>query len=246
MSVLIAAYRLAQDLIVPERLVTRRFMRAAGRHAPADGAVGVDIGAGTGPYRKSLNALLGNDRPLLNLDIVHRDTTDLVADAGCLPLVSGCAASVSLFHVLQHVADPAVVLGEVARIGTAGALLIVDFPFMTCEGRSTDLRRWTLTGMKADVGRAGFEILDAAPVGGFFFLLTSTMADLPGRLLIRHAKGWQAGRGPMASLMLLLAFALALPFHVVGFLALALDRLLPASAYYAGGLVLARKKVGPE
>jgi hypothetical protein len=148
--------------------------------------------------------------------------------------------------VLQHVADPAVVLGEAARIGAAGALLIVDFPFMTCEGRSTDLRRWTLTGMKADISRAGFEVIDAASVGGFFFLLTSTMADLPGRLLIRHAKGWQAGRGPLASLMLLLAFVLALPFHLLGFLALALDRFLPVSAYYAGGLVLARKKAGPE
>lgn len=241
MSVLVAAYRLAQDLLVPERIVTRRFIRAAVRYASAGGAVGVDIGAGTGPYRAALAALQGG-RPVLNLDIVHRDTTDLVADAGKLPLADNSAGSVSLFHLLQHVVDPAAVLGEAARIGAEEALLIIDFPFMTCQGRSTDLRRWTLDGMKMEVERAGFEILVASSVGGFFFLLTSTLADLPGRLLVRHAKGWQAGRGPIASGLLLLAFMLALPFHLLGFPALGLDRLLPFSPYYAGGLVLARRK----
>ncbi|WP_445682325.1 class I SAM-dependent methyltransferase [Radicibacter daui] len=244
MSLLVAAYRLAQDVLIPERFSVRRFLRAAvSVRRTTSPAMGIDVGAGTGPYRRELTALAGG-APVLNLDIVHRDTTDLVADAAALPLAGGSAGLISLFHVLQHVIKPADVLGEAARVALPEGLLIVDFPFMTCEGRSSDLRRWTMAGMQGEVEQAGFEVVEATRLGGFFFLLTSTLSDLPGRLLVRHARGWQAGRGPMASAALLLAFALAVPFHLLGFLALGLDHLLPASPYYAGGLVLARKKAG--
>jgi SAM-dependent methyltransferase len=239
-ALLVASYRRLLSLIVPEQFLIRRFIARQLAAAVLPQPVVLDVGAGTGPYRSALVAATAAAK-LWNLDLVQRDVTDLVADAEGLPISNNSIGLVSLFHVVQHLPRPDTALREAARVCAPGGLLMVDFPFMTCEGRSSDLRRWSMAGMALELSQAGFEVVSVRRVGGFLFLLSSTLADMPGRLLIRHQRGWQAGRGPFASFSLLAAFVLALPFHLLGFVALCADGLLPAGPYYTGGLILARK-----
>lgn len=239
---LVQAYRRLQNIVLPERALVRSFIA---RHLRADGApavrLGFDLGAGTAPFIPDLERSWPGLR-MVAVDAVADDRAELVADASFLPLADGVADLVTAFHLFQHVPDTRRALAEAGRVLKPDGLLLISFPFMCGSGRSRDLWRWTRAGMETELRRAGFTVVASECRGGPLLLLTSLVADMPGRLLVAHRRGWRSGRGVGDASRLALAFALALPFHLLGFGAAALDRLLSRDpALYVGGTVLARR-----
>jgi SAM-dependent methyltransferase len=238
MGRLVSVYRRAQDLLVPERVLMRRFIARHLAGGAASAGWCIDLGAGTAPFAGALRAA---GFRCLAVDILCDDCTDVAADAAALPFATGSAALVSAFQVLAHLPDPARALAEARRVLRPGGYLLISYPFLCPQGRSRDLWRWTLAGMEAELAAAGFATVAHEPQGGVASAVLALAAMVPGRLLIAHRRGWRAGRGARDAAVVALAFALALPLHLLGFAALAFDRLTGPPAYYIGGMILARK-----
>jgi len=236
---LVAGYRRVQDLALPERLMVRGFIA---RHLAATARPGgtcLDVGAGTAPFAAALAAAVPGLRHLA-VDRFPGDRTDLAADAAALPFADATISIVCLFQVLSHLPEPDAALREARRVLAPGACLLISYPLLCPEGRSRDLWRWTRPGMDRLLQRAGFRVAAHETMGGAASFATGLLALVPGRLLIAHRRGWQAGRSRGDALRVALAFALALPFHLLGFPALAIDRLgRRPPAFYIGGMVLA-------
>lgn len=237
----VAGYRRAQDLLLPERFVVRRFIARHLATAAPPAGFGIDVGAGTAPFAPAIAEALPGLRQVA-LDRFPGDRTDLAADAAALPFADGGASLLCFFHVLSHLPDPAPALAEARRVLAPGGCLLVTYPTLAPEGRSRDLWRWTRPGMDRLLARAGFEVLVHDTIGGGVSAALGLLAMAPGRLLIAHRHGWRSGRRAGDAVRVALAFLLALPFHLLGFAALAIDRLAqPPAAFYVGGIVLARR-----
>ena len=237
---LVESYRTALNLVAPERWLTRRFIRRhlAARLSPSGACI--DLGGGNAPFRPVLSAVRPAARHIV-VDRVAGDCTDVAADAHRLPFASGRADVVAMFQVVQFFDHPAAALAECRRVLHSDGLLLMTYPFMTSEGRSHDLRRWSTRGMEIELKAAGFEPVAHETLGGPCFFVTATLSGLPGRLLIAHRQGWRTGRSAADAFRLGLAFGLSLPFHFLGFPASWLDRAVRRPAHYLGGIVLARK-----
>ncbi|MGI8412585.1 MAG: methyltransferase domain-containing protein [Solirubrobacteraceae bacterium] len=112
-----------------ERRSILAFVREVADSLPP-GAVVVDIGAGDAPYRE----LFGHCK-YLTVDwgeSVHElaSEVDLIAAADDLPFEDAFADAVLLTQVLEHVPDPAAVLGEVARALRPGGGAFLTVPFV--------------------------------------------------------------------------------------------------------------------
>lgn len=237
---LVAGYRLAQDMVLPERLMLRRFIARHLAAAAPPAGICLDVGAGTAPFAAALEAAAPGLRHVA-LDRYPGDRTDVAADAAALPLADATVSLVCLLQVLSHLPDPDAALREARRVLAPGGCLLVSYPMLCPEGRSRDLWRWTRPGMDRLLVRAGFRVLAHETMGGAASFAVGLLAMVPGRLLIAHRHGWQTGRGGGDAMRAALAFLLALPFHLLGFPALALDRLLDRqAAFYVGGVALAR------
>lgn len=234
-------YRRALDVLLPERWLVRRFIAChLPALAPTEGLC-LDLGGGHAPFAASL-AMALPAMPRVVVDLVPGSRTSVIGDAHRLPFPAGRAGFVAMFQVIQHLEHPPAVLAECGRILGPGGLLLISYPFLTCEGRSRDLRRWTIPGIETELRAAGFQPVVHEALGGPCFLVTALIAHAPGRFLILHRQGWRTGRSPGDALRLALAFAAALPFHLLGFAALLLDRAIRRPAHYSGGIVLARRR----
>ena len=84
----------------------------------------VDVGCGPGQYLKRI----ASDRPglrALGLDLSPGMRPHAVADAQQLPLADGVAGAVLAMHMLYHVPDIDLAIGEIARILRPGGAAIV-------------------------------------------------------------------------------------------------------------------------
>jgi SAM-dependent methyltransferase len=239
MTAAVRLYRRLLNWIQPEYRMVGEFIQLA--LAPVASPLPLlDVGGGRAPYAAALRRALP-DTPQFVVDLYPGDAVGVVADAGRLPIDDGKAGAVVMFQVLQHVEQPAAVLAEIRRVLAADGHLLITYPSIHPQGRSRDLWRWTRAGIETLVASAGFSVVAHRSFGGMFFLATSMMAALPGRLLIRHARRWRSGRNVGDHLRIGLAFACASPWHALGHLALLLDGLVPVEGYQAGGLLLARR-----
>jgi 2-polyprenyl-6-hydroxyphenyl methylase/3-demethylubiquinone-9 3-methyltransferase len=99
--------------------------------APRPGAVLVDLGCGGGLLAPWLAGRgyrhVGIDPVGASLRVARgHGVTPLAGDAYRVPLASGCADVVVAGELLEHVADPARVIGEAARLLRPGGLLVGD------------------------------------------------------------------------------------------------------------------------
>lgn len=241
---LASVYRKVLDLCLVERWLVRRFIRdhLAPRLRVPRGRPGMvlDAGAGTAPFATVVAAAVPGVRQIF-LDLGPRDRTTLVADCHRLPVADGALAAILSFQVIQSLDDPAVFIREVARSLAPGGLFLLTYPFLGAEMRGRDHWRYSESGMDRLLAQGGLEVLVHRRQGGLALTLTELLAWLPPRLLIRHDQPWQSGRRPTDVVRLAAALLLGLPFHALGFAAVALDRLFGRQPWYIGGIVLAGK-----
>jgi SAM-dependent methyltransferase len=155
--------------------------RAVGSAAAtlAEGTRVLDAGAGRAPYRLLFShcEYVTQDWPQ-SLHAAAR-SADIVADLRDLPVADASFGFVLCTEVLEHVADPARVLGELRRVLRVGGRLLVTVPFVgELHEEPHDHWRYTNHGLAGLLARSGFEQIAVTPLTGYW----STVAQV-----LRHA-----------------------------------------------------------
>lgn len=99
----------------------------------------INLGAGTKRIRDDV----------INIDFFPFDGVDVVADITNLPLSNNSVDVVINEFVLEHTADPELIINEMKRIMKPGALLYLSVPFVaTFHSVPNDYYRWTKQGLR--------------------------------------------------------------------------------------------------
>jgi len=116
----------------------------------------VDLGAGEAPYRPLFEAA---GYTYLACDIDARDEALRIVAGRPLPLAAGSAALLLSFQVLEHVWDLDEYLGEARRLlADDGRMLLSTHGTWLYHPHPTDFRRWTRSGLQAELEQRGFVI----------------------------------------------------------------------------------------
>mgnify|MGYP001370262344 CR=1 FL=1 len=167
--------------------------------AMAPGTRVLDAGAGEAPYRPLFAhcEYVTQDWP----GTVHagaRDA-DVIADLHDLPVADGSFDAVVCTEVLEHVAEPARVLDELARVLRPGGTVLITVPFVGgLHEEPHDHYRYTSHGLAGLLDRAGFTNIEVEPLTGYWSTLSqvlrqatmnTTPIDVAPRPLTRLAGG---------------------------------------------------------
>jgi SAM-dependent methyltransferase len=150
------------------------------RHSLSDGWL-VDIGAGTADVTAMLGwaptrtlTLEGNSSLAKAITERHA-VTPMLGDASHVPLRDGSATVVCLLDVIEHVVEPLDMLREAARILGPDGRMIVNVPAHQWLWSEADValghtRRYTVRTLRADLERAGCEVVWASHVFSWLVL----------------------------------------------------------------------------
>lgn len=140
----------------------------------APGARILDAGAGECRFQP----LFARQR-YTGIDLAVGDSTwnygrlDALADLARLPFPDSTFDACINIVTLEHLAEPARALGEVARVLKPGATLLLVAPLeWEVHQAPHDYFRYTRHGLDYLLTRAGFDGLRIEPVGGYFRLLS--------------------------------------------------------------------------
>jgi SAM-dependent methyltransferase len=232
------AFRIYKDVVLPNRYVTRRFIRSVAGSLSAQTCV--EVGAGSCPFKRDL-ALAFQLSNYIASDIMPNDPTMLVADARYLPISDNTVDLLVAFDVVYLIPDYDVMLREAYRVLLPGGALLLTYTFLYSDFGAHDYHRWTVKGMEQDLAKAGFHVIAHQKRGGFLFMLMMMGASLLHNLAMGAARHSTDRTRTTVLLRMGLATLLVFPFQLFGWLALGVDRLLPSSGLYFGGMVLARR-----
>jgi SAM-dependent methyltransferase len=88
-------------------------------------------------------------KDIINVDLFPFREVDIVADVAALPIEDESVELIINIAMLEHVADPKSVVGEMHRILKGGGRVICYLPFMVpFHAAPNDFQRWTITGIK--------------------------------------------------------------------------------------------------
>lgn len=141
-----------------------------------------DLGCGTVPlhglYRPHVDEVVCIDWPQSPHVVSH---LDVAADLNRpLPIADAAFDTVILSDVLEHVAEPALLWREMARVMRPGACLLLNVPFLYGVHEAPhDYYRYTRHALERHAVQSGFEVVLVEPVGGS----VSVMADLAAKHL---------------------------------------------------------------
>ncbi|MGY0613168.1 class I SAM-dependent methyltransferase [Luteimonas sp. A501] len=196
------------------------------------GAV-IDLGCGTRPFEADIMA---SATSYLGVDwgnSLHGSHADVVADLNTrLPLESGIADHVVSFEVMEHLAEPNVMLSEAHRILRSGGRLTLSVPFQWWVHEAPyDYYRYTCHGLEHMLTKAGFYEIKVRPTSGFWSMMCLKLNYQLIRLV----------RGPKPLRVMLRAFLI--PFWFTGqTVSPLLDRYWREPRETAGYFVTARKR----
>lgn len=121
----------------------------------------IDIGCGVMPYRN----LFKQSDPYEGIEIEtrHKDRNKLAThfyDGNTFPLKNNSYSSVLCFQVLEHCAEPELMLHECHRILKEGGTLLLTMPLIWPEHEQPwDFQRFTSYGIARRLEKAGFKIV---------------------------------------------------------------------------------------
>lgn len=196
----------------------------------------LDLGCGIKPYQTLLarpgDRWVGVDHPASMAGSYGALTSaDVLADGHHLPFREGEFDTVLCTQMLEHVADPAKVLSEAARVLRPGGILILTAPMVwPLHEEPFDFFRYTQHGLRHLLEQAGLEVVQAIQRGRGAAALGQAFLDL-------HF----TGRSPSV-LNRLYKQALC---RVVNQFCVWLDRFRPATRLALGWAVAARKPPTP-
>jgi len=144
-----------------------------------DGALVLDAGAG-----ESQHAPLFARQRYIAVDLAVGDTAwaysklDCVADLSALPFTNGRFDACLNVVTLEHVREPARVLGEIARLLAPGGRFLLIAPHAwEVHQPPHDYYRYTRYGLRHLLEEAGFGSIHVYPMGGFFRLLARRLLN---------------------------------------------------------------------
>jgi SAM-dependent methyltransferase len=154
---------------------------------------------------------------------------DAVADLTALPFRSAAFPAALHIVTIEHLREPACALAEIARVLAPGGTLLVAAPHeWEVHQAPHDYFRFTRYGLAYLLEKAGFEIQELRPSGGYFRLLARRL--LNGLQFFVGGLRWLAF---LPAALLLVPPALLLPF---------LDFLDRERNFTLGYLCVARKR----
>jgi SAM-dependent methyltransferase len=169
-----------------------------------DGSRILDAGAGEGRYARYFGRCcytgvdLGIGDPAWDYSSLHA-----LADLAALPFASGSFDACLNIVTLEHVREPAAVIGELARVLQPGGRLLLAVPHQwEVHQAPHDYFRFTRYGVRYLLEGAGFTEISIRPAGGLFRLLS--------RRLLNALQFFPALAWPLAALVLV-PLALILP-----------------------------------
>jgi SAM-dependent methyltransferase len=174
---------------------------------------------------------------------------DFVYDGGRMPFEDASFDTVLSIQVLEHTADPGVLITEMARVLRPGGVLLLTAPFSyRLHEEPHDYFRYTPHGLRHLCEQANLTVREVEPFGGLFQLLGHKLnAYLAFRVARLDRLGQQMGRltheAPALESMRLAAVPLVVPalFAIAGSARL-LDAMLPDPTETLGFALVADRK----
>jgi SAM-dependent methyltransferase len=140
----------------------------------------LNVGAGESDYGANV----------LNLDINAGAEVDVVGVAEHLPFANTTFDGVVFQAALEHVEDADRALTEIRRVLRPGGRVLVEVPFMQgYHAAPADYRRFTVTGLQAELSRHGFAVEETGVAVG----PASAMAWISAEFLALLVSGRSAG-----------------------------------------------------
>lgn len=149
------------------------------------------------------------DYPATGKDI-YEARPDVFADGARLPFADCSLDCVVCLEVIEHVTDPALVVGEIARVLRVGGRAWLSMPFLyPVHDAPHDYQRFTVHGLRRDIGRAGLEVVSIRQCGHAI--------RTAGLLASVAVAGGVYGRTGAARLLLPIAASLVLLINTAAF-----------------------------
>ncbi len=170
----------------------------------------LDVGCGAQPYRDMFDHV----ERYIGIDVPPNGQVDVYGDGMTLPFRKAVFDTVLCNEVLEHVPEPASLLGEAARVLRPGGILLLTTPQtwgLHLEPR--DFYRYTCHGLRYLAGKSGLDVIEVAATCGLWATVTQRLADT-----VIHT--YAAGRSQWVIEVLSLLLA---PVLMVGY---GLDRLV--------------------
>ncbi len=174
--------------LLPFEAAIEDAVKAFAASLPA-GARLLDAGAGEGAYAGYFSR-----HQYVGVDLAVGDPgwdysrLDVIADLAALPFPDGCFHACLNIVTLEHVRDPARVLGEIARVLSPGGRLLLVVPLeWEIHQAPHDYFRFTRYGVAYLLERAGLRMESLEAAGGFFRLLARRLLN---GLQFFHGPGW--------------------------------------------------------
>lgn len=118
---------------------------------------------------------------------------DVLYDGGRLPFDDASFDTVLSIQVLEHTAEPAALVREMARVLRPKGLLLLLAPFsFRLHEEPHDYFRFSPHGLRKLVGDAGLEVTSVEPQGGLFRLLGHKAITFLGLRVLRVGRAAQA------------------------------------------------------
>jgi SAM-dependent methyltransferase len=148
----------------------------------------LDIGGGFRDRRVFLKTL----GSVIVLDRKKGPTIDIVGNAQNLPFTDNSFDVVALFMVLEHLEDPKVALGEIARVlKPKGVLLLTTVQYWHNHDCPKDYFRYTDDGLRYLCSKSGLKIRKIWSQGGpflvIFHAIELNLSELPRKLVLLAA-----------------------------------------------------------